>query len=342
MKSQRVLVLMHETLVPPDSLKGYSPKQIQEFRSEYDVVKQLRKSGHQVKALGIGSDLEPLRKSIVEWKPHIAFNLLEEFNGIVSYDQHVVAYLELMQQPYTGCNPRGLMLSRDKSLAKKILAYQGILTPSFVVLPKGRRLIVPKTLKYPLFVKSTIDDASLGISKASIVTNAAKLKERVAFIHQHTGSDALVEEYIEGRELYVPMLGNEKPVTYPVWELSVVNGTDKRSLVATRQIKWNADYREKHGIDSHQATDLSADLKKHIDAVSIDAYRALSLSGYARLDFRLSKDNQLYLLEANANPNLSADEDTAVSAAASGDNYAMLLSKILKLGLAYKAAWKAG
>jgi D-alanine-D-alanine ligase len=342
MKSQRVLVLMHETLVPPDNLKGYSSKQIQEFRSEYDVITQLRQLGHEVRALGIGSDLESLRQAILGWKPHIAFNLLEEFNGIVSYDQHVVAYLELMQQRYTGCNPRGLMLSRDKSLAKKILAHHGILTPSFVVLPKGKRLTMPRDLKYPLFVKSTIDDASLGISKASIVTNAAKLKERVAFIHQHTGSDALVEEYIDGRELYVPMLGNEKPVAYPVWELSVVSGADKKSLVATRQIKWNADYREKHGIDSHLATGLSASLQKHIRVVSIDAYRALSLSGYARLDFRLSKDNQLYLLEANANPNLSADEDTAASAAAAGDDYATLLSKILKLGLAYKAAWKTG
>jgi len=341
MKSQRVLVLMHETLVPPDSLKGYSPKQIQEFRSEYDIVKQLRQSGHEVKALGIGSDLEPLRKAIGEWKPHIAFNLLEEFNSIVSYDQHVVAYLELMQQPYTGCNPRGLMLSRDKSLSKKILAHHGILTPPFVVLPKGKRLMMPKHLKYPLFVKSTIDDASLGISKASIVKNADKLKERVAFIHQHTGSDALVEEYIDGRELYVPVLGNDKPVTYPVWELSVVKRAQKKSLIATRQIKWNADYRARHGIDSHLATDLPVSLKKHIDTVSIDAYRALSLSGYARLDFRLGKDNKLYLLEANANPNLSADEDTAASAAVAGDDYATLLSKILKLGLLYKTAWRS-
>jgi len=339
MKSQRVLVLTHETLVPPDSLKGYSPKQIQEFRSEYDIVRQLRELGYQVRVLGIGSDLEPLRQSIIEWRPYIALNLLEEFNGIVSYDQHVVAYLELMRQHYTGCNPRGLMLSRDKSLAKKILGFHGILTPPFVVLRKGSRTAIPETLQFPLFVKSTIDDASLGISKASIVTNAAKLKERVAFIHQHTGSDALVEEYIDGRELYVPVLGNEKPVAYPVWELSA-QGADKRSLIATRQIKWNADYRARHGIDSHLAKNLSPSLRSHINAASIAAYSALSLTGYARLDFRLSKDNQLYLLEANANPNLSADEDTAASAAAAGDDYATLLSKILKLGRSYRAAWK--
>ena len=342
MKSKRILVLTHETLVPPNSLRGYSPGQILEFRTEYDVVKQLRASGHDVRALGLGDDLEPLRKAIVEWKPHIAFNLLEEFNGIVSYDQHVVAYLELMQQRYTGCNPRGLLLSRDKVLAKRILAQQGILTPNFAVIPKARRISLPDNLRYPLFVKSAIDDASLGISQASIVRNSSKLKERVAFVHQHTGSSALVEEYIEGRELYVPILGNEKLTTYPVWELSYVREPVKRPLIATRQTKWNADYRRKHNIDTHAAVDLSVALQKHVDTASTDVYRALSLTGYARLDFRLTANNQLYFLEANANPNLSADEDFADSAAHSGDNYATLIEKILRLGLEYKAAWRTG
>ncbi|MES1190263.1 MAG: D-alanine--D-alanine ligase [Steroidobacter sp.] len=341
MKSQRILVLMHETLVPPDDLQGYSARQIQEFRTEYDVMRQLEVLGHQVRSLGLGDDLEPLREAIREWRPHIAFNLLEEFNGIVSYDQHVVAYLELMQQRYTGCNPRGLMMSRDKALAKKILAYHQILTPRFAVLPKGRRVAVPPSLRYPLFVKSVIDDASLGISRASIVSSERKLKQRVEFIHEHTGSDALVEEYIAGRELYVPVLGNDRLTVYPVWELSITGKKEPTPLIATRRTKWNADYRNKHGIDTHVAQDLSPALQKHINTVSADIYRTLSLTGYARLDFRLTTDNQLYFLEANANPNLSADEDLAASAAHRGDDYAALLGKILKLGLAYKAAWKA-
>jgi len=338
MKSQRILVLMHETLVPPDSLKGYSPKQVLEFRSEYDVVKQLKTLGHQVRCLGIGDDLEPLRKAIVDWKPHIAFNLLEEFNGIVSYDQHVVAYLELMKVRYTGCNPRGMMISRDKVLSKRILAQQGILTPSFVAIPKGKRFTAPDHLQYPLFIKSAIDDASLGISQASIVYSVAKLKERVAFIHQHTGSDALVEEYIEGRELYVSIVGNDKLTAYPIWEIGYVNNAS-RTLIATRQTKWNAEYRQQHGIDSFAAKGLSTSLRQQIETTAKQIYKALSLTGFGRIDFRLSSDNQLYFLEANANPNLSADEDLAASAARTGDDYATLLDKILKLGLSYKAAW---
>jgi len=338
MKSQRILVLMHETLVPPDSLKGYSPKQVQEFRTEYDVVNQLKAFGHQVKCLGIGDDLEPLRKVIVDWKPHVAFNLLEEFNGIVSYDQHVVAYLELMKVRYTGCNPRGLLLSRDKVLAKRILLQQRILTPGFVAMPKGKRVGVPEHLRYPLFVKSAVDDASLGISQASIVNSAAKLKERVAFIHQHTGSDALVEEYIEGSELYVSIVGNDKLTAYPIWEIGYVNDAS-RTLIATRQTKWNAEYRRQHGIDSFAAKGLSKSLRMHIEATAKHIYQALSLTGVGRIDFRLSSDNQLYFLEANANPNLSADEDLAASAALAGDDYATLLKKIVKLGLSYKAAW---
>ncbi len=341
MRSQRILVLMHKTLVPPENLQGYSPRQIEEFRTEYDVVTQLKASGHDVRSLGLGDDLEPLRKAIVEWRPNIAFNLLEEFNGIVSYDQHVVSYLELMQQPYTGCSPRGLLLSRDKALAKKLLCHHQIKTPAFVVLAKGKRISVPKSLCYPLFVKSVSDDASLGISQASLVSNLVKLKERVEFIHHHTGSAALVEEYIVGRELYAAVLGNQQLITYPVWELTHKNRATEKVLIATRRTKGNAGYRKQHGIDSHAAQGLSVTLRSHIDMVSKQIYRALSLTGYARLDFRLGADNQLYVLEANANPCLSADEDFAASAAHAGDDYATLLDKIVKLGLGYKAAWRA-
>lgn len=339
MKSRRILVLMHETLVPPESLTGFSSKQIQEFQTEYDVVTHLKVLGHHVKCLGVGGDLEPLRNAIIEWKPHIAFNLLEEFNGIASYDQHVVAYLELMKLRYTGCNPRGMMISRDKVLSKRILAQQGILTPGFAVMSKGMRFAAPDYLRYPLFVKSAIDDGSLGISQASIVNSVEKLKERVTFIHQHTGSDALVEEFIEGRELYVAIVGNDKLTTYPIWEIGYVNDAT-RTIISTRQTKFNADYRDKHGIDSFVAKGLSKTLRLHIESMAKNIYQALSLSGFGRIDFRLSADNQLYFLEANANPQLAADEDFACAAATAGDNYQTLLSKILKLGLEYKAAWR--
>ena len=234
MKPSRVLVLMHESLVPPASLEGLSDKEIDEFRTEYDVTATLEKCGHEVKALGLGDNLAELRSVVTDWKPEVAFNLLEEFQGIVTYDQYVVAFLELMKLPYTGCNPRGMMISRDKALSKQILAYHRIPTPGFAVFRKGQRYRVPRRLKYPLFVKSATEDASLGISQASLVPDLERLKERIEFIHEQTNSDALVEEYIEGRELYVSVLGNERLRVLPIWELEF---GDMAQNIATERAK---------------------------------------------------------------------------------------------------------
>ncbi|HEX2493031.1 MAG TPA: hypothetical protein VHK24_04590, partial [Steroidobacter sp.] len=238
MKPLRVLVLMHESLVPPASLKGYTDKEIDEFRTEADVMACLEKSGHTVRALGLGDNLAELRSAITDWKPDVAFNLLEEFQGIVTYDQYVIAFLELMKLPYTGCNPRGMMISRDKALSKQILSYHRIPTPGFAVFRKGQRYRAPRKLKFPLFVKSVTEDASLGISQASVVHDAERLKERIEFIHEQTNSDALVEEYIEGRELYVGVVGNDRLRTFPVWEMDFGTLPEVMAGIAPRKVKW--------------------------------------------------------------------------------------------------------
>src|SRR5579859_124786 len=193
MKKLRALVVVHASLVPPENLEGHSEKEIEQWRTEYDVTATLRKGGHAVRCVGVLDTLSDLRGAISDWKPDIVFNLLEEFDGIVTYDQHVVAFLELMRQPYTGSNPRGLLLSRDKSLCKQLLAYHRIPTPHFTVFRKGVRINIPRRMRFPLFVKSTVDDASLGIAQASVVDDAAKLKERIEFVHNQVGADALVE-----------------------------------------------------------------------------------------------------------------------------------------------------
>jgi D-alanine-D-alanine ligase len=182
MKKLRTLVVVHASLVPPASLEGRTEKQIEEWRTEYDVTSTLRKIGHDVHCLGVLDSLTELRSAIADWKPDIVFNLLEEFDGIVTYDQHVVAFLELLRQQYTGCNPRGLLLSRDKSLSKQLLAYHRIPTPLFTVFRSGQRVQVPRRLKFPLFVKSTVEDASLGIAQASVVEEVGKLKGRITFV----------------------------------------------------------------------------------------------------------------------------------------------------------------
>jgi D-alanine-D-alanine ligase len=340
MKKLRVLVLVHETLVPPESTDGYTDQQVDEWRTEYDVSACLRAMGHDVKVLGLGDNLSDLRAAITDWKPDIAFNLLEEFQGIVTYDQYVVAFLELMKLPYTGCNPRGMMISRDKVLSKQILAYHRIATARFALLPRKSRFLAPKKLKYPLFVKSATEDASLGIAQASIVHDVTKLKERVEFIHQQTSSDALVEEYIEGRELYIGVMGNDRLTTFPVWELSFGTLPDVMAGIATRKVKWDRKYQEKHGIGTGPARDLPDGMPPRLAAAARRIYRALSLSGYARIDMRLTPEGNLYVLEANANPNLAQIEDFATSALASSLGYDKVLERILQFGLAYDAAWR--
>ncbi|HEX7116618.1 MAG TPA: hypothetical protein VF193_15940 [Steroidobacter sp.] len=340
MKPLRVLVLMHESLVPPASLKGYTDKEIDEFRTEYDVITCLEKAGHTVRALGLGDSLTELRAAITDWKPDIAFNLLEEFQGIVTYDQYVVAFLELMRLPYTGCNPRGMMISRDKALSKQILSYHRIPTPGFAVLRRGQRFRPSRKLKYPLFVKSVTEDASLGISQASIVHDPEKLKERVEFIHEQTHSDALIEEYIEGRELYVGVLGNERLRTFPVWEMDFGTLPEVMAGIATRKVKWDRRYQKKHGIRTGAAQNLPDGCAAYLEKLSKRIYRALYLSGYARMDFRMRPDGSVYVLEANANPNISQEEDFAHSALAAGVEYPALLEQIMRLGLNYQAAWR--
>ena len=341
MKPLRVLALVHENLVPPSSLKGYSEKEIDEFRAEYDVMACLEKAGHEVRALGLRDHLGALRTAIAEWKPDVAFNLLEEFQGIVTYDQYVVVFLELMKQPYTGCNPRGMMISRDKALTKQILSYHRIPTPGFATIPRGKIYKVPRRIKFPLFVKSLTEDASLGIAQASVVTDAERLKERLEFVHEQMKTDALVEEYIEGRELYVGVLGNDRLRTFPVWEMDFGTLPEVREGIATRRVKWDRKYQKKHGIKTGLAQGLPDGCAAHLDRLSKRIYRTLSLSGYARLDYRLRADGSVFVLEANANPNISHEEDFAESAEAAGVDYESLLEQILRLGQNYQAAWRA-
>jgi len=341
MKTLRALVVVHASLVPPESLEGYTDKQIEEWRTEYDVASTLRRVGHEVRCLGVLDSLTELRGAIADWKPDIVFNLLEEFDGIVTYDQHVVAFLELMRQPYTGCNPRGLLLSRDKSLCKQLLAYHRIPTPQFTVFSKGARFRVPRKLKFPLFVKSTVEDASLGIAQASVVEDAAKLRERIEFVHEQLKSDALVEEFIEGRELYVGVMGNERLTRLPVWEMVFGSMPDSLAAIATRKVKWDKRYQARYGITTRAAEDLPPAVLARLDKLSRRIYRALGMSGYARMDFRVTPEGNIYVLEANANPNLEAEEDFAQSARAAGVSYEELLARLIQLGLSYKAEWRA-
>jgi D-alanine-D-alanine ligase len=340
MKRRRVLVLVHEDLVPPEHANDVDEKTFRERKTEFDVVSTLRDMGHQARPLGVSSDLGVIRNAIEEFRPHICFNMLEEFHGVALYDQHVVSYLELLRQPYTGCNPRGLTLAHDKALSKKILAYHRIPSPRFKVFPMGRKVRRPARLEYPLFVKSLTEDASLGISQASLVHNDEKLEERIRFIHRSIGTDAIVDQYIDGRELYVGILGNQRLQTLPVWELHFTNLPEGTAPIATEKVKWDEKYQDRIGLETGPAKNLGDGVEERILRLCKRAYRCLGLSGYARMDLRLRADGRPFLIEANPNPQLASDEELADSAEHAGLSYEQLLHKILSLGLRFRAHWR--
>lgn len=333
-KPLRILVLLHKDLVPPETIEGLTEEQIKPWKTEYDVISTLVSMGHEVRPCGLYNNLQVVHKALEEFKPHIAFNLLEEFHGYSTFDQHVVAYLELLKQPYTGCNPRGLTLCHDKALSKQILAYHRIAVPRFAVFSMNRKVRRPSSLKFPLLVKSISEEGSAGIARASIVYDDAKLTERVDFIHRQIRTAAIAEEYIDGREIYVGILGNERLQACTPWELLIEKLPEGAPNIATSKLKWDYKYQRKVGVIS-RAAELSPDARKKLERLSKRIYRLLFLSGYARLDYRMTEDGRFYLLEANPNPNLSYGDDFAEAAEFSGIKYEPLLHKIIKLGLSY-------
>jgi D-alanine-D-alanine ligase len=334
MRKKRVLVLMHVDLVPPDDIAGKPDAEFFEYKTEYDVVTGLRDLGHEVQKLGLYDDLTPLRQAIQDFKPHIAFNLLDEFRGETMLDQNVVSYLELVQVPYTGCNPRGLMLARDKALSKKILHYHRIRVPRFAVVPAGRKLKrKPARLDYPLIVKSQVEEASLGIAEASIVNNDDKLAERVEFMHATVGTSLILEQYVDGRELYVGIMGNTRLQVLPVWELEMRRLRADAPRIATRQVKWNLQFQKRRGVKIGPARDLPPELERLLVKTSKRVYRLLQLSGFARIDFRLDAEGRPFFLEANPNADIGYGEEFAEAAEAAGIDYEPLLDRLLAIGV---------
>jgi D-alanine-D-alanine ligase len=333
MKRLRVLVLLHPDLMPPDSAEGFSEVQINVWKTEYDIITTLRTAGHEVRPLGVQDELKPIRDEMEGWKPHVVFTLLEQFHGEVMYDQNVASYLELMRIPYTGCNPRGLMLARGKDLSKTLVHYHRVPTPAFAVFPMRRKVRRPARLALPLIVKSLSEDASHGISQASVVDTDEKLVERVAFIHERIRTAAIVEQYIEGRELYVGVLGNDRLRVLPVWELTFGNMAEGAWRIATEKVKHDPNYQERRGILHGPAKDLAPELSARIQRTAKRIYRTLELDGYARIDFRLSADGVLYFLEANPNPEIAESQEFATAALHDGITYPDLLQRILTLGI---------
>ncbi len=333
-RRKRVLALMHEDLIPPEDITGLSDEDVMPFATEYDVVTAMKWLGHEVITLGVHDELAPLRRALNEVRPHVVFNLLEEFHGEAVFDQHVVSYLELQRAAYTGCNPRGLVLGRDKALSKKILHYHRIRCPKFAVFPMGRKVRRPKRLSFPLIVKSLVEEGSTGISEASVVHNEDKLVERASFVHRTIGTDAIAEQFIDGREVYAGVMGNHRLTVLPPWELKIGELRSDAPRIATRRVKFDLAFQAKHNVEIGPAN-FDPPMMTKYQAVAKRIYKVLGLSGYARIDFRLTPAGELYFLEANPNPDIARGEEFSSAAKAAGLDYEPLLQKILNLGISH-------
>jgi len=339
MKSLRVAVLMHAELVPPETTEGFTPDEINRWKVEFDVVTTLQNMGHEVHIVPLEDDFAPLRLAMDVFKPHVGFNLLAHFHGAASYESALVGWLELHKLAYTGCNPRGIFVANDKALCKKVFKYHRIRAPRFMVVPRGRVPKLPKgKLDFPMFVKSVSEHASIGISHASIVRDIEQLRERVEFVHRNIGTAALCEEYIEGRELTIAILGNKRLETAPVWEANLDGLPPGAPRIMTSRLKWNLAYQKQVGLETGPA-ELEPETAARIDQLGKRIYKVLGLSGYARIDMRMDAEGRIWILEANPNPDLCFGEDFAESFERVGYTYPQLLQKLLNLGQRYHAPW---
>ena len=239
----------------------------------------------------------------------------------------------MQELPFTGCGSTGLTLCKHKGISKKILHYHGIHVPNFLVIPRGQRIGRPRQLKFPILVKPVREEASYGISQASFVENDEQFRERIAFIHEKYNSDAIAEEYIEGRELYVSLMDNVRLTVFPIRELVFREVPPNEPKIATYNAKWDEEYRKRWGLENQFAEDLDPTLVTNIQDKCKEIYRLLTIDGYARIDLRLTPENKLYFIEANPNPILADDEDFALSANKAGLTYPKLIDKIIRHGM---------
>ncbi len=321
-------------LVDPVTIQSDDPhfrKRPKKPVTEYHVCEALRVLGHTVTVLGAEYDIAAVARSLTDQAPDLVFNLTEQFCGDRRLDKNIAGLLELLEIPFTGAGPVGLMLARDKRLCKQILTLHRIRVPHFVSLPLNRKIHVPKKLPYPMVVKPAFEDSSEGLSNASVVNGPAALIERATFIHERWQQPVIAEEFIDGRELYVSVIGNQRLTVLPPRECCF-NADDQGPSILTYRCKWDDDYREKWKITFGFA-ELEPSVLKNVERVCKRAYRALQLRDYGRMDLRLTPDNRLVILEANPNPDIAYGEEVAESAERTGIGYEALIDKVIRLAL---------
>ncbi|AOS43134.1 D-alanine--D-alanine ligase A [Lacunisphaera limnophila] len=304
-----------------------------DWKTEAAVLQALDALGYPHEHLALFDDLDLLRQKLQTFSPDVIFNLADQFRNNRAFDQHIVSLLAMKDIPFTGCGSTGLTLCKHKAISKKILSYHRIHTPHFVTIPRGKRCVRPKHLKFPILVKPLKEEASYGIAQASFVETDEQFRERVTYLHENTDNDVIAEEYIEGRELYVSLIGNHRLQVFPIRELVFREVPPDEPKIATYKAKWDEAYRERWGLENRFAEGLEPALVRQIEAVCKRIYHLLTIDGYARIDLRLNARNEIYFIEANPNPALAPDEDFAESALKAGIAYPQLIDRIARLGL---------
>lgn len=329
----KVLVLFDSAGTPPEDQDFTEQFKKEDWACEAAVVEAIKKLGCEVNTLGIYDDINLLIKEVRENRPDVVFNLTEIFLGKASFDKNIPSVLELLQVPYTGCGPASMMICNNKALTKKILTYHRIKVPNFNIFRKGKRIWHPKRLKFPIMVKPLSEEASTGISQASLVNNEKDLIDRVNFIHEKFSMPAIAEEYIEGRELYISIIGKRRLKAFPLREMKFREVPDDEPKLATYKAKWDKKYREKWGIKNEFPDRLPDGVEERIVTICKRAYRALIIDSYGRFDLRLTSGGDIFIIEANTNPALTKDDELAESAFKAGITYEKLLYNILKLAV---------
>ena len=298
---------------------------------EYQVADALRIRGHDVMLVGVRNDLQYLVRCLDEIRPDLVFNAVEAFHGNAGLEYLIPGMLEAEGWRYTGSPPLALLVSRNKAMSKKVLAYHGIRVPGFVTYRPGEQIVPPAGVRFPLIVKPLQSDASAGIAQASVVQDQAALADRVTMIHERFDQPAIAEEFVDGRELYVSLVGNGDdldllPITEMVFDK---RRTRPEERIATQSAKWDEDYRARKGIRNVFARPLARATRERIEEICRTAFRALWLRDYARLDVRLAPDGEVWFLEANANPFISYGHDMANAAEKAGMDYYEFIQRLV-------------
>jgi D-alanine-D-alanine ligase len=303
----------------------------EDWKTEAGILRVLKKLGHEVTLFGLHDDIQPLVDELRNHRPDLVFNLCEAFSGDRNFEPHVASLLELMKIPYTGAGVMALKICKDKGLTKKLLSYHRIHLPRFELSHRSRPLRSLRKFTYPAFIKPLKLEASEGISQVSFANNEKEALERVKFVNERLGVDAMVEEYIDGREIYVSILGNDRLQIFPSRELFFKQVPEGEPKFATFRAKWNESYRKKWGIDTGSAKSFPEDVENRINDTCRKIYKLLQLKGYGRIDLRVRDNGEVYFIEANPNPSIAREDDFALSAEKGGMDYESLIAKVISL-----------